>query len=187
VRVRLAFHVPVLAWAVVVTTAVARADPQSSLGLTLGGAAQNVVGPGPLTPAVHLGGRADVLFFRNGPRDMGLGPYVDAGTDGFQSFDAGGGASWFLPVLDDLPFVVGAGAFARNGQGRSWSPGVEGTIFAGSRSYNFHSWYGMALGFFVQSRWLPVAPATMDVVLGVQVDAEVLALPVLFLVNGVRH
>jgi hypothetical protein len=64
---------------------------------------------------------------------------------------------------------------------------VEGTLFAGSRSYNFHSWYGMALGFFAQTRWIPASPATLDVVLGVQIDAEILALPVLFVVNGLRH
>jgi hypothetical protein len=186
VPVRYLFHVLVIS-VVALLSVDAQADPQASLGLTLGAALENAIGPGSVTPAVHLGGRADVLFFRGGPGDMGLGPYVDAGTDGFDSFDAGGGASWLLPVLEDLPFVVSAGAFARNGQGRSWAPGLEGTVFAGSRSYNFHSWYGMALGFFAQTRWIPALPSTLDVLFGVQVDAEILALPVLFIVNGLRR
>jgi hypothetical protein len=51
---------------------VARADPQASLGLTLGGAFE-AEGPGP-SPLVHLGGRADVLLLRSRERDMALGP-----------------------------------------------------------------------------------------------------------------
>jgi hypothetical protein len=180
------FHVVGAAAIASASVGEARADPQASVGVTGGVALNDVVGPRSLYPAVHLGGRADVLFFRSNPRQMALGPYVDVATGGFESVDAGGGASWLLPVIDDLPFVVSAGAFARNGQGRSWAPGLEGTLFAGSRSYNFHSIYGMAIGFFAQSRWVLESPATLDVVLGVQVDAEVLALPVIFVVNAFR-
>lgn len=184
-RARL-FHVLAAAALAASCAREARADPQVSVGLTGGLALNDVVGPRSLVPAVHLGGRADVLFFRSNPRQMGLGPYVDVATGGFESVDAGGGASWLLPFIDDLPVVLSAGAFARNGQGRSWAPGLEGTLFAGSRSYNFHSIYGMAIGFFVQSRWVVESPATVDLVLGLQVDAEVLALPVIFVVNGFR-
>jgi hypothetical protein len=101
--------------------------------------------------------------------------------------DAGGGASWLIPAIEDLPFVLSAGAFARNGQQRSWAPGMEGTIFAGSRSYNFHSAYGMAFGLFGQTRWVPSTPSVLDVVVGVQLDLELLVLPVLFVVEGLRH
>jgi hypothetical protein len=51
----------------------------------------------------------------------------------------------------------------------------------GSRSFNFHSWYGLAAGAFVQSRWIPTAPSTVDVVVGVQLDLELVVLPALFL------
>jgi hypothetical protein len=164
----------------------ASAEPQASVGLTVGAALNDVVGPRSLVPAVHLGARGDVLFFRSNPRQMGFGPYVDVATGGFESVDTGAGVSWLLPLVEDFPLVVSGGAFARNGQDRVWAPGLEGTLFAGSRSYNFHSWYGMALGFFAQSRWVPASPATLDLVLGVQLDAEVLAMPVLFVMNAFR-
>jgi hypothetical protein len=112
---------------------------------------------------------------------MAVGPYVDAATASFHDFDAGGGVEWLLPVRDDLPFVLSAGGFWRNGEGHAWAPGVEGTIFFGSRSYNFHSWYGLAAGLFAQMRWVPEEPRSLDLVFGVQIDAELLALPPLFL------
>jgi hypothetical protein len=177
-------RVGVLGVALVCSTA--RADPQASLGLTVGGAIDDAVGPTGPHGAFHLGARASVLFLRDRGSDMALGPYVDAATAGFRSADLGGGVEWLLPVRDDLPIVVSAGAFARQGGERSWTPGAEGTVFFGSRSYNFHSWYGLAAGVFAQSRWIPSNPATVDVVLGVQIDAELIALPFIFLYEAVR-
>ena len=163
------------------------ADPQGSVGLTAGGVIEDVTGPGGTGGAFHLGARGDLLFLRSSPHQMALGPYLDVATAGFRDVDAGGGVSWLVPVWEDLPLVLSGGAFARNGRDRAWAPGVEGTVFAGSRSYNFHSSYGMAIGFFAQTRWVPESPSTLDVVLGVRVDAEILALPVLFVVNAFRR
>jgi hypothetical protein len=184
-----AFHVvtaAAFAGAIATVSREGHADPQASAGVTFGAALNDVVGPRSIVPAVHLGGRADVLFFRSNPRQMGLGPYVDLATGGFESIDTGGGASWLLPLAADWPVVLSGGAFVRNGAGRNWAPGVEGTLFAGSRSYNFHSWYGMAFGVFAQSRWVPSSPATVDLVLGLQLDAELLILPALLIVNGLK-
>ncbi|HEY8042262.1 MAG TPA: hypothetical protein VIF15_20810 [Polyangiaceae bacterium] len=165
----------------------ARADPQASLGVTVGGAVEDVSGPRSPEGAFHLGGRGDVLFLRNRAHDMAVGPYVDVASAGFHDLDAGGGAEWLLPVTDDMPLVLSAGGFARNGEGRTWSPGMEGTVFFGSRSYNFHSWYGLAAGLFAQSRWLPASPATLDLVFGVQIDGQLLALPFLFVFEAIAH
>ncbi len=128
-----------------------------------------------------------MLLLRSGGHDMGIGPYVDVATTSFHDVDFGGGAQWLLPVTEDVPVVASAGIFARNGEGRSWAPGAEGTLFVGSRSYNYHSWYGMAVGFFAQGRWVPESPATVDVVAGVQIDAELLAMPFLFLYTALTH
>jgi hypothetical protein len=174
-------------FASVFATAGAHADPQASLGLTVGVEAEDAVGPTPLRGALHLGGRASVLFLRSRGADMAIGPYVDAATAGFHDADLGGGAEWLIPVRDDLPLVLSSGAFARNGDGRSWTPGLESTVFFGSRSYNFHSWYGLAAGLFVQSRWLPSSPATLDLVFGLQIDGELLALPAVFLFEALRR
>lgn len=165
----------------------ATADPQASIGVTIGGVVQDVVGPSPASGAFHLGGRASVLLLRNRGADMGIGPYIDVATASFHDLDLGGGAEWLIPVRDDLPLVLSAGAFSRNGEGRSWSPGMESTAFFGSRSYNFHSWYGLAAGLFAQSRWIPSSPSTVDLVFGVQIDGELLVLPVLLLYEAIRR
>jgi hypothetical protein len=162
------------------------AEPQASAGVTVGAAFPGVVGP--RSPVgLHLGGRADVLLLRASERDMAVGPYVDVATTEFHDVDFGGGAEWLVPLTEDVPLVLAAGVFARNGGGRSWSPGAEGTLFVGSRSYNFHSWYGLAVGFFAQGRWVPESPATFDAVAGVQIDAEILAMPFLFLYTAITH
>jgi hypothetical protein len=165
----------------------ATAEPQASVGLTIGGVVQDVVGPSSASGAFHLGGRASVLFFRSRGTEMAIGPYLDLATASFHDLDLGGGAEWLIPVRDDLPLVLSAGAFSRNGEGRSWSPGMESTVFFGSRSYNFHSWYGLAAGLFAQSRWIPSSPSTLDLVFGVQIDGELLVLPVLMIYEAIRR
>jgi hypothetical protein len=165
----------------------ALADPQASLGLTVGAALENVVGPQAVGGAFHMGARGDVLFLRSRPGQMAVGPYVDLATAAFRDLDLGGGGEALLPLTEDFPLVLGAGAFARNGDGRAWAPGMEGTLFFGSRSYNFHSWYGLAIGLFAQSRWVPSSPATLDLVAGLQVDVQLLALPWLFAYEAITH
>ncbi len=165
----------------------ALADPQASVGLTLGGVVENVIGPSGAGGALHLGGRGSILFLRNRGADMAIGPYLDIATSGFQNLDLGAGAEWLIPVRDDLPVVLSAGGFLRDGDARSWAPGMEGTVFFGSRSYNFHSWYGLAAGLFAQSRWVPSSPATLDMVFGVQIDGELLALPSILLYQMLRQ
>jgi hypothetical protein len=174
--------------AALLTVGSASADPQASAGLTIGGVVENVVGPaGTVGGAFHLGARGSVLFLRNRGSDMAIGPYLDVATASFHNVDLGGGAEWLIPVRDDLPIVLSAGAFWREGDGRSLSPGMEGTLFFGSRSYNFHSWYGLAAGIFAQSRWIPSSPGTLDLVFGIQIDAEILALPSILILEALRH
>jgi hypothetical protein len=183
----------------------AAADPQASLGLTLGGAFDSVVGPPPQSAApgpaqngnpsgvpssgtvLHLGARADVLLLRARERDMAVGPYLDVATAGFHDVDAGGGGEWLLPLTEDFSVLGAGGGFLRSGAGRDWAPGAEGTLFFGSRSYNFHSWYGLAVGAFVQSRWVPATPATLDIVAGVQLDVALLAMPFLYVYTAATH
>jgi hypothetical protein len=174
-----------LGWIAVV--APARADPQASAGLTGGAAVERATGPGQAGVSLDLGGRADVLFLRDHNGQMALGPYVDGATAGFHDVDLGGGLEWLLPLTTDVPLVVSGGGLVRNGEGRSWAPGLEGTAFVGSRSFNFHSWYGLTAGLFAQVRWVPESPSTVDLILGVQLDLEVLALPALLLWDAVSH
>jgi hypothetical protein len=118
---------------------------------------------------------------------MAIGPYLDLATASFHNLDAGAGAEWLVPTKDELPFVLSAGPFLRAGEGRSWTPGLETTVFFGSRSYNFHSAYGLAAGVFAQSRWLPGPRGALDLVFGVQIDVELLILPALFVYEAISH
>jgi hypothetical protein len=175
-----------LAVAGVASARAAHADPQTSIGLTIGGVVRDVQGSG-VSGAFHLGARGDLLLFRSRNSDMAVGPYVDVATASFHDADLGGGLGWLLPVTEDFPLLLSAGGFARDGDGQSWRPGLEGTLLVGPRSYNFHSWYGLAGGLFVQTRWVPQSPSTLDVVIGAQIDVEILALPFVFAWQSLTH
>jgi hypothetical protein len=161
----------------------ASAEPQMSVGLTVGGGAADLR----TTPRAvfHLGIHGDVLFFRKRDRDMAFGPYVEALTAAFDTFEVGGGVSWLIPVTETVPFVLSAGAHARGGVG-GWFPGVSTTLWGGSRSLNFDSIYGLAIGLFVQGRYGFGDARQADVIGGLQIDGEVFALPFLLLANAFR-
>ncbi len=161
----------------------ASADPQFSAGLTVGPAFRRLR-LGPVTPAFHLGARFDVLFLRQSQRDMGLGPYVDLGTSGFDSFETGGGLSWLIPA-GGTSFVASAGGQARIAGGTA-QPGVTWGVFWGSRSFNFHSSYGFGVGLFAQGRYGLGDSKSFDVITGVQIDVLIFALPFLLAFNGAR-
>jgi len=164
-------------------SAPARAEPQLSAGVTVGPAFRNLR-VGPAKPAFHLGGRFDALFLRSAQRDMGLGPYVNVGTSGFDSLETGGGLEWLVPA-GSTSFILSGGAEARVAAG-TVQPGATWGLFWGSRSYNFHSIYGFGVGLFAQGRYGLGDLRTFDLVTGVQIDAVVLALPFLLLVNAAR-
>jgi hypothetical protein len=135
----------------------------------------------------HLGARADVLFLRTRNRDMGIGPYVDFATAAFETLELGSGIEWLIPVSEAWPVVVSAGVFERRAPGFGWEPGAATTLFVGSRSYNFTSWYGLAAGFFVQGRYGFGDARQADVLAGVQVDLSFLAYPFLLAYEALRH
>lgn len=161
----------------------ASADPQFSAGLTVGPAFRHLR-VGPVKPAFHLGARFDVLFLRSAQRDMGLGPYLDLGTSGFDSFESGGGLSWLIPA-GSTSFVASGGGQARVAGG-TVEPGLTWGLFWGSRSFNYHSVYGYGVGLFAQGRYGLGESKSFDLVTGVQIDFAVVALPFLLLVNAAR-
>jgi hypothetical protein len=165
----------------------ALADPQASIGLTAGAAVQDVVGPVGPGVSVHAGAHADLLLLRDHNGQMALGPYLDVATAGFHDLDTGAGLSWLIPLTPDVPAVLSAGGLVRNGDGRNWAPGLEGKLFVGSRSFNFHSWYGLAAGLFVQTKWVPDSPSTLDLVVGLQIDMELVVLPAMLVWGALTH
>lgn len=163
----------------------ANARPQISSGVTTGAALTDLRADNAPRLAYHLGARLEVLLLRNAPRDMAIGPYVDVATAAFDTFETGGGVSWLVPA-GATAFVFSGGAFARTSR-FGWEPGLTGTIFWGSRSYNFHSSYALAAGLFAQGRYGLGDGKQADAILGVQLDLEYLALPFVLAYGAIAH
>jgi hypothetical protein len=165
------------------TPRAAHAEPQGTAGLTVG-----VAGVGEERAfwddtAFHLGARGDVLFGRDQNADFGAGPYLEVMSHAFDDFQFGGGASLLLPVLDTFPIVVSAGGYGRIADGLE--PGLAGTFFWGTRSFNYHSNYVMTGGLLAQLRYGLGETEETAIVIGAQVDAVILSLPFLFLANAI--
>ncbi|MFI5301754.1 MAG: hypothetical protein ACHREM_27000 [Polyangiales bacterium] len=135
---------------------------------------------------LDLGLRTELLLGRSSPRDFGFGPWVQARTTWFDGADYGGGAVALLPVDSALPIWVGAGAFERRRQD-SWSPGIDAFIGFGSRSYDYHDPYAMVLGATLDVRAVLGPVRQTDVILCLQLDLEVLAMPAMYLFSRLLH
>ena len=164
----------------------ALAEPQGNAGLTIGGAAS-----GTQTPTdhaeFHLGLRGDVLFGRDDTHDFGVGPYLEVGTFAFDQVQFGGGASVLLPVHESFPLVASVGAYGRYGDDPfGVEPAVCGTLFWGTRSYNFHSNYVLAAGILVGYRHSLGDSEESMLTIAAQLDLAVLSLPVVGLINLIR-
>jgi hypothetical protein len=163
----------------------AHADPQVSTGLDVGGGAAYLRTRGPI-PAFTMGFHGDVLFFRKSDRDFAFGPYIDVLTVAFETFEFGGGVSFLIPVTEHFPLVVSAGLHARAFENNGWEPGMHARIWMGSRSYNFHSLYGLAAGLFVEGRYGLGDGQQADILGGAEIDLEIFALPFVLLYNALR-
>lgn len=163
----------------------ALATPQASAGVTVGGAATDLRTKA--AGAFHLGARADLLFLRERESDMALGPYFDFATERLNTLEIGGGAEWLIPIVPSFPLVASAGLFERRAPVFGWEPGLAANLFFGPRSYNFHSAYGMANGVFAQGRYGLGDGKQADVILGLQIDFAILALPFILVSQGLAH
>lgn len=165
---------------------VVEARPQANAGLTLGVA--QVGHRDDLLGATHfsLGGRADVLFFRERNADAGFGPYAEMLTTTFSDVQLGGGVSALLPIHEYLPLVASAGGYARHAGPYGWEPGLATAVFWGSRSYNFHAAYGLAAGLLLEGRYGLGESKETAIILGAQLDLAVFALPFLIGYEAIR-
>jgi hypothetical protein len=164
-------------------TPVAGSRPQINAGLTVGVAGQ---GEGTLWDHTYFHGglRGDVLFGRSSAHDWGVGPLVAISTTHFRDFNAGAGLSVLAPVHEYLPIVLGLGAYARRYEGTH--PGLFASLFWGTRSFNYHGNYGLAAGLLVEGRAGLDDTRERTLVLAAHLDAELLVLPVFFLINALR-
>ncbi len=172
---------------VLVSVAPCGAEPQANAGLTLGAAAVGSEDQAFDHAEFHLGLRADLMLGRDEPDDFGLGPYLEIGTFAFDELQLGGGATVHLPIHPTLPLVAAAGPFARVGDdGFGFEPGLAGSLFWGTRSYNFHANYVMAAGLLVGYRHVFGDSGESALLIAAQLDLAVLALPVVLLINWAR-
>ncbi|MEO7328084.1 MAG: hypothetical protein ABI193_05875 [Minicystis sp.] len=165
----------------------ARAEPQGTAGITLGLAGAGLDHQVWDKTLFHLGVRGDILFGREKGTDFGIGPYAEILTHGFDQIQLGAGVSGLLPVIDPFPIVLSVGVYGRRGDDPfGFEPGVTGQLFWGSRSYNFHGSYVMAVGFLGEAR-IGLGPSKeTSFVLSAQLDVVALSLPVVFLASVIR-
>lgn len=166
----------VLAATLAVTTT-ARAEPQWNASALTGVCGRGSDGAYWQDTCWYNGVRGDVLFGRTRYSDVSAGPFVNVTTAGFDDLRLGGGATLLLPVTQYLPLGISAGAYARRDD--SWSPGLSGWLFFGSRSFNFHSSYVMAAGLLLGIEHDVKDPKQSALVVAAQIDGLVLALPFL--------
>lgn len=164
------------------TAGSASAEPQVHAAVTAGGGARDLRDEA--RGVLHLGLWSDVLFFRRKQSDVGFGPHVQLATASFQSFESGLGASLLLPTGGPV-LILSAAPHLRVARGVV-DAGATGTVFFGSRSYNFSSVYGFQAGLFVEGRQGFTSRQT-ELYGGVHLDTAILALPVVLLVQAMRN
>ena len=164
----------------------AHADPQTTVGLTIGAAGVGEDRALWDTTVFHLGLRGDLLLGRSDRDDFGLGPYAELLTHAFDEIQAGGGLSLFVPV-PEFPVVVSAGGYGRSGADpHGLEPGLAAQLFWGTRSYNYHAAYGLTAGLVGQFRYGLGDLRETAFVVAAQLDLQVLALPFVLLAGALR-
>lgn len=167
------------------TPRLASADPQGNVSIISG-----VCGEGSRDElwqstcwynALH----GDYLLGRERNSDVGIGPYLEVATAGFDDLRLGGGGSLHLPVTEYVPAVLSLGGYARLGDD-AWTPGLAADLFVGSRSFNFHSAYVMTGGVSLGARYGLGDSRELTFIIAAQLDSSVLWLPGVLLYNWIK-
>lgn len=130
------------------------------------------------------GARIDAVFGRESPRDFGVGPYIAITTAAFDDVRLGGGATFHLPVNETFPLVLSAGGFAK--AANTWEPGASAQLFVGPRSFNYDGSYEVAGGLVAGIDYSFGSSRETVIVIAAQVDAFLLALPLLLVYESLR-
>lgn len=162
----------------------ADADPQYSAGLVSGVCGRGSGSELWQDTCWYNGLRAELLLGRQRSADFGAGPYLDVTTAGFDDVRFGGGLLGLAPT-GSLPLVLSLGAYGRRDDDQ-WFPGLAAWLFVGSRSYNFHSNYAIAAGLLVGYQRDLDDQGANAIVVSLQIDGMLLAIPALFAVSAFR-
>ena len=128
--------------------------------------------------AVH----GDVLFLRQGGRDVGLGPSLRLGSARFDDLRLDAGLSVLLPVTESFPLVLEAGPHLRSLD----QPGIFASAFFGLRSFNYYGHYEMAAGLSVIAERTFTAGTPSALWITARIDGSWIALPFVFAYNAAR-
>jgi len=90
-----------------------------------------------------------------------------------------------LPVTEYFPLGLSAGAYARKSE-LGWEPGLAARLFFGSRSYNFHSSYGIATGLLAGVDYGLGDSKEILIVIALQLDGLLTTLPFVAAYEWVR-
>lgn len=136
---------------------------------------------------------ADILFGRERNSDIGVGPYVEVATLGFEDLRLGGGGSLQLPIHHYVPAVLSLGGYAKYysfssdaGEEGRWEPGLAADLFVGARSFNFHSDYVMVGGLSLGARYGLGDSEEVSFIIAAQIDTAALWLPGLFIYQWLK-
>lgn len=165
----------------------AEAEPQATLGLTAGAAGRGEDRELFAEPAFHLGLRGDFMFGRTGVDSFGVGPYLETLTHNFDELQLGTGVSVLFPVFDAFPLILSTGIYGRYADDRfGFEPGVATSVFMGTRSYNFSSWYSMSFGVVLQARVGLGDSGETSFVAAIQFDAAFAGSALVYVIDAIR-
>jgi hypothetical protein len=179
------FRVPawLLAASVALASRPAAAEPEWGSSLILGAAG---IGEQSAWERTRFYGalRGEALFFRKNRRNFGFGPALEVGTAGFSDVRFLGSAVALMPIGEFLAVSVAPGAFVRSSS-QGAVAGLSGRAFFGMHAYGYGEYAlngGLVLGF---DRDLG-GPDENAIIVAAQVDALMLALPVVLLISWLR-
>ncbi len=163
----------------------AQADPQWSGGWVTGVAAEGERGAMFSEASWFNALRGELVLGRSRNQSFGIGPYAELGTAGFEDVRMGGGAVAVIPWHPYFPLSVSLGGYARRDDDR-FTGGISAFGMLGSRSYNFHSNYAIAAGLVFGVQRDLDDNRRSALVVGVQLDALLLAMPVIIGVSALQ-
>jgi hypothetical protein len=120
--------------------------------------------------------KSELLLGRERDSDFGFGPLLHLGSAHFDHYTASAGVSALLPVSPTYPAIVSLSGGALRSESR-WAPVLEGWLFWGPSSYNFHSHYAMASGFLFGAQLGLGSRRFGTLSLALQLDLQWLAIP----------
>jgi len=152
--------------------------------LSVGGGVRPV--PTPWRGLFTMALRFDMLFGQENPHTFGFGPMFSVRSDNFSEISGALGFTVLFPATEAFPVVASIAAVVR-GDANGVNVGALERVWIGARSYNYHSIYTLSVGVFIEGRQFPSSTmAPFDLVMGVDLDLELFALPVILGIGALR-